>query len=100
MNLVPSSLKSGGHIISDDVSTMLWRIWCWAKTGPSRACGARDGLLTNCRDVEATHQSMSCLVVGHQVIVPKNLEHRPNELSLIVVTDVVVPHWLSSPIRT
>ena len=40
------------------------------------------------------------LVVGQQVIVPKNLEHRPNELSLIVVTDLVAPHWLSSPIRT
>ena len=40
------------------------------------------------------------LVVGQQVIVPKNVEHRPNELSLIVVTDLVVPHWLSSPIRS
>jgi hypothetical protein len=46
------------------------------------------------------HQAMSCLVVGQQVIVPKNLEHRPNELSLIVVTDLVAPHWLSSPIRS
>ena len=43
---------------------------------------------------------MLCLVVGQQVIVPKNLEHRPNELSLIVVTDLVAPHWLSSPIRS
>ena len=40
------------------------------------------------------------LVVGQQIIVPKNLEHRPSELSLIVVTDLVVPHWLSSPIRS
>ena len=46
------------------------------------------------------HQAMSCLVVGQQIIVPKNLEHRPSELSLIVVTDLVVPHWLSSPIRS
>ena len=43
---------------------------------------------------------MSCLVVGQQVIVPKNTEHRPNELCLIVVTDLVAPQWLSSPIRS
>jgi hypothetical protein len=46
------------------------------------------------------HPAMSCLVVGQQVIVPKNLEHSPNELSLIVVADLVAPHWLSSPIRS
>ena len=40
------------------------------------------------------------LGVGQQFIVPKNVEHRTNELSLIVVTDVVAPHWLSTPIRT
>jgi hypothetical protein len=39
-------------------------------------------------------------LVGQEIIVPKNLEQRANELSLIVVTDVVVPHWLSSPIRS
>ena len=43
---------------------------------------------------------VGCLVVGQQIIVPKNFEHRPNKLSLIVVTDLVVPHWLSSPIRS
>ena len=43
---------------------------------------------------------VGCLVVGQQVIVPKNLEHRPNKLSLVVVTDLVVPDWLSSPIRS
>ena len=35
-------------------------------------------------------EARGCLIVGQQVIVPKNLEHRPNELSLIVVTDLVV----------
>ena len=43
---------------------------------------------------------VGCLVVGQQIIVPKNLEQRPSKLSLIVVTDLVVPHWLSSPIRS
>ena len=40
------------------------------------------------------------LVVGQQVIFPKNLEHCASELSLIVVTHVVTPHWLSIPIRS
>jgi hypothetical protein len=40
------------------------------------------------------------LVVGQQFKVPKNSEQRTSELSLIVVTDVVAPHWLSSPIRS
>ena len=35
------------------------------------------------------------LVVGQQIIFPKNLEQRANEFSLIVVTDVATPHWLS-----
>ena len=43
---------------------------------------------------------VGCLVVGQQIIVPKNFEHRPNKLSLIVVADLVVPHCLSSPIRS
>ena len=63
------------------------------------ACGQRHkGNLV--RIAAEALQAMSCLVVGQQVIVPKNLEHRPNELSLIVVTDLVAPHWLSSPIRS
>lgn len=40
------------------------------------------------------------LVVGQQIIFPKNLEQRASELSLIVVTHVVTPHWLSIPIRS
>ena len=52
--------------------------------------------------MEASSQGEAswCLVVGQQIIVPKNLEQRPSELSLIVVTDLVVPHWFSSPIRS
>ena len=74
----------------------------WSSTTTVRhavACGQRHkGNLV--RIAAEAHQAMSCLVVGQQVIVPKNLEHRPNELSLIVVTDLVAPHWLSSPIRS
>ena len=40
------------------------------------------------------------LVIGQQIIFPKNLEQRANEFSLIVVTDVATPHWLSIPIRS
>ena len=40
------------------------------------------------------------LVVGQQIIFPKNLEQCASELSLIVVTHVVIPHWLSIPIRS
>jgi hypothetical protein len=49
----------------------------------------------------ARHATLITLhATGQQFIVPKNREQRTSELSLIVVTDVVVPHWLSSPIRT
>ena len=74
----------------------------WSSTTTVRhavACGQRHkGNLVS--SAAEAHQACRALVVGQQVIVPKNLEHRPNELSLIVVTDLVAPHWLSSPIRS
>ena len=90
---------------------MLYRNWslrpppvgCLASIGAGRCelpapVRIRRGNLV--RIAAEAHQACRALVVGQQVIVPKNLEHRPNELSLIVVTDLVAPHWLSSPIRS
>ena len=54
----------------------------------------------NCRRFRRENLLWEPLVVGQQIIVLKNLEQRANELFFIVVTDVVVPHRLSSPIRT
>ena len=88
-SLVETSSETAAHGRSVDNAA----VDC--EDGPMRGGSPKFG-----RHYAEAHQAMSCLVVGQQVIVPKNLEHRPNELSLIVVTDLVGPHWLSSPIRS
>ena len=74
----------------------------WSSTTTVRhavACGQRHKGNLVISAAEA-HQACRALVVGQQVIVPKNREQRASELLLVVVTDFVVPNGSGSPIRS